>query len=249
MKLEGEILSSLNHPNIISFVQYSDSAVLKLANGGTRRAAVLLTEFGRQGDFSSFLERTGPLPENIARTYFRQVVECVEFIHEKKLCHFDIKPENFVLDDNFHLKLCDFGCSMAFNSTDSFRGIIGTNEYLAPEAFLDQFYSGRKIDIFSCGVLLFVMVVGHYPFEKACREDPLYNLICQRQYDRFWAIHKELAEKAGRTVELSEELRDLIIQMLKKYPSDRISLKAMKEHPWMKGPSLNSDQLSRFFRK
>lgn len=237
-------MSSLEHKHIIKFLKFTEAANLKYSNGRTTRVPVMFTEFGKNGDFGTHLEKIGPLSDEMARTYFHQIVETLEYIHEKQICHFDIKPENFVLDGDYNLKLCDFGCSRKIAKTDSFRGIVGTNTFLAPEAHLDQFYSGKKLEIFSCGVMLFAMMTGRYPFEQAIRKDELFNLICERKFSRFWAIHKETLDPS---VVLSEELQDLIIRMLKKYPSDRITLDGIKSHAWFQGPVVSADKLAKVF--
>jgi serine/threonine-protein kinase SRK2 len=102
-----------------------------------------------------------------ARYFFQQLISGVSYCHSMQVCHRDLKLENTLLDgsDAPRLKICDFGYSKSSVLHSQPKSTVGTPAYIAPEVLLKKEYDGKIADVWSCGVTLYVMVVGAYPFE------------------------------------------------------------------------------------
>lgn len=133
-------------------------------------------EYCRNGDLFDLIRRAGRLPQSLVRYLFTQILAGVEFLHaEAGVAHLDLKLENILVGNHFELKLCDFGF---FEETSAkVCKNRGTHGYRAPETYLEsnEGYDGRKADIFSLGVILFILAFGVPPFCLASKEDPLYR--------------------------------------------------------------------------
>ena len=104
---------------------------------------------------------------------------------------------------------------------------MGTPIYVAPEIIEGKEYMGEKVDVFSCGVVLFIMLVGRYPFYCATIEDKRYNLLMKKKFVEYWKTFE------GKISEpLSPEAQDLLQRMFAYVPSERIALDEISEHPW-----------------
>lgn len=101
-----------------------------------------------------------------------------------------MKPENLLFDENFNLKIADFGFATALAGKDGsglLRTILGTESYMAPEINNNSPYSGTAVDIFACGIILFIMITGHPPFMKADpKTDAYYKCLCTNRHNTFW---------------------------------------------------------------
>lgn len=141
----------------------------------------MVLEYVPNGELFDYILKKNRLDEQEARKFFRQLITGIKYIHDQNICHRDIKPENLLLDSNMNIKISDFGLS-AFIGEDAY-GIIcftssfkdtnslqhttcGSPNYVAPEVLKESGYNGRFSDIWSCGVVLFVMVAGYLPFDE-----------------------------------------------------------------------------------
>ncbi|KAF3781784.1 Serine/threonine-protein kinase [Nymphaea thermarum] len=102
-----------------------------------------------------------------ARFFFQQLISGVSYCHSMQVCHRDLKLENTLLDGSAtpRLKICDFGYSKSSVLHSQPKSTVGTPAYIAPEVLLNKEYDGKIADVWSCGVTLYVMLVGAYPFE------------------------------------------------------------------------------------
>jgi serine/threonine-protein kinase Chk1 len=162
--------------------------------------------------------------EHLAHAYFRQIVAALEYVHGKGIVHRDLKPENVLLDENGILKLTDFGVATLFTYKGVRRKIqvkCGSELYMAPQVFSNAVpFEGDKADIWSLGVILFVMLRGSLPWE---RPDAA---LCS-QYAHFLNIGGTQFFRST-----SEELTDLLAKLLDPQEETRISLAQIKEHSW-----------------
>jgi serine/threonine protein kinase len=135
-------------------------------------------------------------------------------MHSKGIIHRDLKPENLLFDKSFNLKIADLGFASSINGRDhsgfcsTFKG---TEPYMAPEIHMEKPYDGATVDIFACGIILFIMNSGHPPFNKAKLDDSYYKLIVGNRVDLFFKSHMK-AYKEGEFA-FSEDFKDLIATM------------------------------------
>ncbi|GAB9466627.1 Camk protein kinase [Globisporangium polare] len=185
----------------------------------------LLMDFCEQGDLYSYLEghEERKLDEPLARHFFRQILLGVQFLHQHGVAHRDISLENVLLDDKFIVKLCDFGLSTSFkvaktgdggNGKTRVVGRVGKAYYMAPEVVADTEYNPIQADIWSLGILLFIMLTGSPLFEAASPEDPAFIAV-QRVGVRGVLKHWKLDD------EISSGMIDLLSTMLQCDPALR----------------------------
>uniref|UniRef100_I1LHH1 non-specific serine/threonine protein kinase n=1 Tax=Glycine max TaxID=3847 RepID=I1LHH1_SOYBN len=148
---------SLRHPNIIRFKE----VIL------TPTHLAIVMEYASGGELFEKICNAGHFNEDEARFFFQQLISGVSYCHAMEVCHRDLKLENTLLDGSpaLHLKICDFGYSKSSVLHSQPKSTVGTPAYIAPEVLLKQEYDGKIADVWSCGVTLFVMLVGSYPFE------------------------------------------------------------------------------------
>ncbi|KAL9658933.1 hypothetical protein QQ045_002841 [Rhodiola kirilowii] len=153
---------SLRHPNIIRFKE----VVL------TPTHLAIVMEYAAGGELFERICNAGRFSEDEARYFFQQLTSGVNYCHSLQICHRDLKLENTLLDGSPapRLKICDFGYSKSSLLHSRPKSTVGTPAYIAPEVLSRREYDGKLADVWSCGVTLYVMLVGAYPFED--QEDP-----------------------------------------------------------------------------
>jgi len=161
----------------------------------------------------------------------------VDFCHSKGVVHRDLKPENLLLDDEFTLKLADFGFSNIVCAAHKLMFTeCGTPGYMAPEMAKGKGYDGAKADLWACGVILFIMLAGFPPFQKPSPSDWWFNKLSNNKHALFWQAH-------SRSAYFSDQTKDFINKILNPDPEKRISIADMKKHPWWKGATITKASL------
>ncbi|KAG6504780.1 CBL-interacting protein kinase 16-like [Zingiber officinale] len=187
----------------------------------TRSRIFFVMEYVRGGELFARVAR-GALPEDQARRYFRQLISAVDFCHRRGVSHRDLKPENLLLDHDGNLKVSDFGLS-ALPEQRRNDGLLhtqcGTPTYVAPEVIRRRGYDGAKADLWSCGVILYVLLAGFLPF----REENMMRMYC-----------KVLKAEYQTPPWFSRDACRLISRLLVANPENRISIPAIMDHPWFK---------------
>ncbi|TRZ10367.1 hypothetical protein HGM15179_016761 [Zosterops borbonicus] len=205
---EVQIMKMLDHPHIIKLYQVME----------TKSMLYLVTEFAKNGEIFDYLASHGRLSEAEARRKFWQILSAVEYCHGRKIVHRDLKAENLLLDNNMNIKIADFGFGNFYKSGEPLTTWCGSPPYAAPEVFEGQQYEGPQLDIWSMGVVLYVLVCGALPFDG-----PTLPILRQRVLEGRFRI----------PYFMSEECEHLIRRMLVLDPSKRLSIAQIKEHKWM----------------
>ncbi|XP_057980385.1 CBL-interacting serine/threonine-protein kinase 9 isoform X2 [Malania oleifera] len=159
IKREISTMKEIKHPNVIKIYEVMAS----------KTKIYIVLEFVDGGELFDKIAKHGRLKEDEARGYFHQLINAVDYCHSRGVYHRDLKPENLLLDSFGVLKISDFGLS-AFAQQVREDGLLhtacGTPNYVAPEVLNDRGYDGASADIWSCGVILFVLMAGYLPFDE-----------------------------------------------------------------------------------
>ena len=214
IKREIDIHIRINHPHIINLFSYLED----------RYNYYLAMEYAKKGNLYQLIQEKKGLNENEAFNYFIQVVSAIHFLHINGYAHRDIKPENILLDENYQIKLCDFGWCVNVSKGERIT-FCGTYEYMAPEMINDEFYD-MGIDIWSLGVLLYEMIHGYSPFRahfflkdaKSAMKEIFMNI-----KNNNYTIDRKI----------SKECINLIDKLLTIDPKKRIKVNEIFLHPWV----------------
>ncbi|KAK1355051.1 Serine/threonine-protein kinase SAPK4 [Heracleum sosnowskyi] len=215
--VEREIINlrSLMHPNIVRFKQ-----VLL-----TPTHLVIEMEYAAGGELFDRIVTAGRFSEHEARYFFQQLISGVSYCHFKQVCHRDLNLANTLLDGSPVpiLKICDFGFSKSSMLHSRPKSIAGTLRYIAPEVLSGSEYNGKLADVWSCGVTLYIMLVGAYPFEDQ-KEPRNLRMTVQRILGAQYKIPD--------FVYISQDCRHLLSRILVAPASRRITIEEIKKHPW-----------------
>ncbi|KAJ7944390.1 Protein kinase superfamily protein [Quillaja saponaria] len=215
--VQREIINhrSLRHPNIVRFKE----VIL------TPTHLAIVMEFASGGELFDRICNAGRFTEDEARFFFQQLISGVSYFHAMQVCHRDLKLENTLLDGSSapRLKICDFGYSKSSVLHSQPKSTVGTPAYIAPEVFSRQEYDGKIADVWSCGVTLYVMLVGGYPFE-----DPDEPKDFRKTIQRILCVQYSIPD----TVQISPECHDLISRIFVMDPAQRITIPEIWKHRW-----------------
>ncbi|PWZ33224.1 CBL-interacting serine/threonine-protein kinase 12 [Zea mays] len=211
IKREIAVLRRVRHPNIVHLFEVM----------ATKTKIYFVMELVRGGELFSRVSK-GRLREDTARRYFQQLVSAVGFCHARGVFHRDLKPENLLVDEQGNLKVSDFGLSAVaeqFRPDGLLHTFCGTPAYVAPEVLGRRGYDGAKADVWSCGVILFVLMAGYLPFHDK-------NIM---------AMYKKIYKGEFRCARwFSKDLTSLLMRILHTNPNTRITLPEIMESRWFK---------------
>ena len=211
---ENEIISKFNHINVI-FV----FAIIE----DTENYYIVM-EYCKTGELFDYIVEHQYLSEEESSIFFYQLINGIEYIHSKGIAHRDLKPENLLLTENNILKIIDFGLSHEFDKINFLSTKCGSPSYAAPEIIKGGKYDGFKTDIWCCGIILYAMVCGYLPFEGETNNVLFKNIV---------ECNPEIPEY------LSEECQELIKNILKEEPMERITIDEIKNSKfYLKGKKL-----------
>lgn len=236
---EVEMMKKMSHQNIIQILDFSDEAVYTLPNGRSMPVYYIALELASGGELFDFIAETGRFSEPVARYFFHQLVEGIEYMHKNGIIHRDIKPENIMLDANFDLKISDFGFA-SDETTSTLRK--GTPSYMAPEMYIVDEFKTQPLDIFAMGIVLFIMIKAAPPFNMAKPNDPHYKLFCANN-KMFWKVHF----KKFKASPPSNEITELLTKMMDYNAERRITLEEIKASEWYNGPLPTREDISQEF--
>jgi len=243
---EINMLKKISHKNVINLID-ANRGLIKKPNGALKQVDYIVFEYAQNGELFDFLyfPKKG-LGEYHARNLFKQMCEGLESCHVSGVVHRDLKTENIMMDENWILKIADFGYAtllMGRKGDGVLKTHLGTVSYAAPEILAHKDYNGACADIFSCGVILFVLVTGKLPFGKAHISDPMYKLIAKCDYENYWKV---MQTKIPPNC-VSDELKSLLNLILAYEPLQRPSISEIKNHPWMIQKCATDDELFKEF--
>lgn len=211
LKREILVLSNLNHQSIIKLHGIIESII----------NFYLILDYVDGGDLCQKIMKDGCFDEDTSRYYFQLLIDAVSYMHSKNAFHRDLKLENILYDTkNGEIKITDFGLSVLANDSKvTFKTKCGTPCYTAPEVFLPSGHIGQPPDIWSCGVILYIMLSGKYPFEAQT-----INGLIQKVLKGTVVYPKSMPPGAV----------DLLKRIFIVDPKKRITIENIKNHPWFK---------------
>ena len=211
---EVEILSKLSHPNIMQiFEVYNDKTNF-----------YIVSEFCQGGELFDAISKKGNFRENEACKIIKQVLSAICYSHQNNIVHRDLKPENILLEDkgsDLIIKIIDWGCAKNFKKNEKLTNKNGTPYYIAPEVLEGNY--DEKCDVWSCGVILYIMLCGYPPFD-AENEDEILLKVKEGKF--------EFPKEEWKNI--SKEAIDLINKMLTFEPNKRLSALECLSHNWFK---------------
>ncbi|KAK0615860.1 Pkinase-domain-containing protein [Bombardia bombarda] len=203
---EIEYLQLLRHPHIIKLY-----TVIK-----TPTEIIMVLEYAG-GELFDYIVQHGKMKEDEARRFFQQMLCAVEYCHRHKIVHRDLKPENLLLDENLNVKIADFGLSNIMTDGNFLKTSCGSPNYAAPEVIGGKLYAGPEVDVWSCGVILYVLLVGRLPFDDE-HIPSLFAKIARGSYMvPTW---------------MSPGASSLIKKMLVVNPVQRATIDEIRQDPW-----------------
>uniref|UniRef100_H2YPM6 non-specific serine/threonine protein kinase n=1 Tax=Ciona savignyi TaxID=51511 RepID=H2YPM6_CIOSA len=215
-KVEREIaiMKLIDHPHILGLYDVYEN----------KKYLYLILELISGGELFDYLVRKGRLTPREARHFFKQIVSAVDFCHHHNVCHRDLKPENLLLDEKNNIRVADFGMASLQPEGYLLETSCGSPHYACPEVIRGEKYDGRTADVWSCGVILFALLVGALPFD----DDNLRHLLEKVKRGVYHIPHF-----------ISPDAQNLLRGMIEVKPEKRLTLQAVLSHKWMTAGDVN----------
>uniref|UniRef100_A0A8C1BTE1 BR serine/threonine kinase 2b n=2 Tax=Cyprinus carpio TaxID=7962 RepID=A0A8C1BTE1_CYPCA len=212
MKVEREIaiLKLIEHPHVLKLHDVYEN----------KKYLYLVLEHVSGGELFDYLVKKGRLTPKEARKFFRQIISALDFCHSHSICHRDLKPENLLLDEKNNIRIADFGMASLQVGDSLLETSCGSPHYACPEVIRGEKYDGRKADVWSCGVILFALLVGALPFD----DDNLRNLLEKVKLGVFHMPHF-----------IPPDCQNLLKGMIEVDATKRLTLEQIQKHTWYIG--------------
>ena len=232
---EVNIYNKINGlPYIINCIDSGNGPFIE-ENGSSENKNFLILEYASHRSLYDYIENEIGLSEDTCKILLYDILKGVSALHERGICHKDIKPDNILLcGDNYQSKLIDFGYSEYFfdenNTKIKLEKYYGTKGYCAPELYKLMPFDGEKADIFSLGATLFCLLTGKIIFDVTKYPNDLYKLIKKKHIKKFWKKVKKIID-----VEFAQSFMKLFEKMVCFEPEERLSLNGIRNSEWMQG--------------
>ena len=233
IKINKEISKS-NNPSFTKYITSSvDNFTIEESNS---LKSFMILELASKGSVMDYLMKDEKgLEEKFCKLFFSKLLIIVKDLHTMGICHRDLKLDNFLFDENFNIKLSDFGFSSFIKKNKNGKKkmqteYVGTLSYMAPEIVMKIPYDGEKADIFSLGVILFNLRTCRFGFINASFNDSLYRFIQGKKIKTYWKL-------LGQNIEinyLSEEFKNLYSKMISFNPKERPTIEEIYNDEWLR---------------
>ena len=248
------IISASNNPFFVKFVDSSFGELIRDDN--IKYKHYIAFENASKGDLLKYINiNKSGFSEKLCKYIFYKILKAIQVLHNLGISHRNIKIDNILLDgDNYDIKIFDLS-SAEFMTNEKGQKILfkkskENSNYTAPEIIMGIPHNGEKIDIFSLGVLLFILRTGKYGFKEAKINnisfdinDKLYKLIKNKKYDKYW----ELIEKSLGIKGLSQEFKKLYLRLVAFNPKERPTIEDILNNDWFKEMNnLSEEQFKKY---
>lgn len=230
----------LSHVNVVKFLRTQNLYTVS-PKDKTYNASYVIMELARYKDFSYLTEATSIFEdEKVVRTYFHQLLAGIQYLHSQGVAHMDLRPENLLLAEDLNLKISNFHVAHEKNDTDMTWG--GIKNYTAPELLRNDCTDPQATDIYSAGIILFVLMTGYFPYMKDAKLEG-YDLeeLLRNEDPLFWKVHAHINKNNKKT--LSPEFKSLFLSMVREDVFERATIEEIKNSSWYKGPVYSTRDL------
>uniref|UniRef100_A0A6A7G5L2 non-specific serine/threonine protein kinase n=3 Tax=Hirondellea gigas TaxID=1518452 RepID=A0A6A7G5L2_9CRUS len=209
-KVEREIaiMKLIEHPHVLGLYDVYEN----------KKYLYLVLEHVSGGELFDYLVKKGRLTPKEARRFFRQIISALDFCHSHSICHRDLKPENLLLDEKNSIRIADFGMASLQPDGSMLETSCGSPHYACPEVIRGEKYDGRRADVWSCGVILYALLVGALPFD----DDNLRQLLEKVKRGAFHIPHF-----------VPPDCQELLRGMIEVNPDKRLTLEEINKHSWV----------------
>jgi len=246
-KREVEVLQQIESQHIIKMYHFG-STYVERDFGGNYVADYLCLEYAEHGSLFDFLyyEKQG-FSEPIARNLFLQIINGLEACHNAGISHGDLKPENILVHSDWTLKLCDFGNSFTNCDIESENMKNGTRSYSGPEVWqVRNKVCGFKADVYSIGIILFILVTGSMPFGSSSILDRAYQKVRSKNYNELLKYYNERIQDFDK---FSTDFKELFISLVKTEPTERPFLQEIRKNKWLNNEVATNEEVIKEFQK
>lgn len=242
---EERSASQLSHPNILKYYNFYQDAFIQLGKDEFKEYSAIVMEYLPYGDLFGLVSQR-PFSEKLARTLLKPILSAIKYLHGQELAHLDLKLENILVDPIKGVKLIDFDACESVKSGLTTTSNKGSPGYRAPEISkgnAENLYAG---DVYSLGVVLFIMVVGTPPYNEVEKNG---KFVCDKFYEvlmtdvkKFWKAHESYRESDGRP-KLSRSFKEIVESILKEDPKKRPTVVELEKMAWLQGETYSAEEL------
>jgi len=249
---EEKALEGLSHQHILNYREIYKDAIVKVETGKFVEYSAIVMDYVEFGDLYNLIFQKA-FSEKLARSVFKQMITVTQYLHNQDLSHLDLKLENFLITPQEGIKLIDFESCQKITKNGKILA-KGTPGYRAPEVLREEFEDPKTLDIYSLGVVLFMMVAGSPPYAESQENgkwkfDKYYEAL-RNDVKKFWGAHERYRVSEGKEA-FSKEFKEMIESMLNVNAKKRPKIEELIRLNWFKGEMYTDkeleEELSQYF--